>query len=78
MAHLMVHELHTEDIRDVDDRLVLRVVHGRGRDIALYAPNLLPLACEFVVLIGTDLLQGVQFIYVPSGVPSWRTPKMNR
>ncbi len=43
-TNLMVGQLYTEDIWDVEDRLVLGVVDGRGGDVCLDTVELLPFA----------------------------------
>ena len=54
----MVDKLHSEDIGNVDEDFVLRVVDGRRRDVALHAANFLPGTCKKVaVLISADLWQ---------------------
>lgn len=44
-TNLMVGQLDTEDIWDVEDRLVLGVVDGRGGDVCLDTVELLPFTC---------------------------------
>ena len=65
----MVHELYTKDVGNVNNYLVLRVVHTGGRNIALDTSNFLPFACESNVLIGTNLDQEDNLFTYPQGFP---------
>jgi hypothetical protein len=69
MTHLVIDELDTKNIGQVEDRLVLGVIGGGRCDIGLDAVDHLNFACdEKNVKSSTE--RAILMLCIPSGVPS--------
>jgi hypothetical protein len=77
LAHAVIIEFDAEDIGQVKDDLVFRVIGLGCRDVSLYAVDFLvcPLILRKVSSFGVPEIRLAR--NSPSGVPSWRTPKVD-
>ena len=72
----MIQQLDAEDVGDVEDSLVPRVLALGGRDIAVDIRNLHEFTCNALRLNPPS--HDSKWYDLPSGVPSWRTPAPHR
>jgi hypothetical protein len=77
LAHAVIIEFEAEDIGQVKDDLVFRVIGLGRRDVGLYAVDFLvcPLILRKISSFGVPEIRSAR--NSPSGVPSWRTPRVD-